>query len=109
SLGRIGNGGLEIASMDIGSTDRSQSATGQGFVDFVEAAISHFMRVVALRKQAREMETALAADIEAGKLKEEAVREVRSTIAAVKDESISMTRRASWGGSQPGFANAPDG
>jgi hypothetical protein len=39
--------GLEVVSFELGSADRGQSKTGQGFVDIVDAVFSNLVRVIA--------------------------------------------------------------
>jgi len=43
--------GLEVVSFELGSSDRSQSKTGQGFVDIPDAVIGNFLRVVENKTQ----------------------------------------------------------
>lgn len=44
--------GLEVLSFELGSSDRSQSKTRQGFVDLVDAVVSNLMRVLAQKTTA---------------------------------------------------------
>ena len=39
------NSGLKVTSLEMGSADRSQSRTGDGYVDLVDAVIGNFMRM----------------------------------------------------------------
>lgn len=47
--------GPEITSFELGRSDRTQSMTGQGFLDLVDASLENFKRVYTLRKQAAVM------------------------------------------------------
>lgn len=38
--------GLEVVSFELGSADRTQSKTGQGFVDIIDAVVSNLIRVI---------------------------------------------------------------
>ena len=69
--------GLEVVSFELGSADRGQSTTGQGFVDIVDAVFSNLIRVIShkstaatLKKQIEEQAASLSqADIKANQLK----------------------------------------
>lgn len=69
--------GLEVVSFELGSADRSQSTTGQGFIDIVDAVFSNLIRVIShksnaaiLKKQIEEQAASLSqADIKANQLK----------------------------------------
>jgi len=54
------NQGLEVVSFELGSADRSQSSTGQGFINIVDAVFSNLLRVIAHRTES----TILVKDIE---------------------------------------------
>jgi len=45
------NQGLEVISFELGSADRGQSNTGQGFLNVVDAVFSNLLRVIAHRTQ----------------------------------------------------------
>jgi hypothetical protein len=53
--------GPEVISFDIGTSDRTQSQTEQGFLDFVDAITANHMRVVKLRKEASILKSSNAA------------------------------------------------
>jgi len=69
--------GLEVVSFELGSADRGQSKTGQGFVDIVDAVVSNLIRVIGHKTSAsvlrREIEEKAAnlsqADIKSRQLK----------------------------------------
>ena len=44
--------GLEVVSFELGSADREQSKTGQGFVDIIDAVVSNLIRVVSHKSAA---------------------------------------------------------
>lgn len=44
--------GIPVTSFEVGTTDRSQSRTGQGFLNLVDASVDQFSRIVGLRKEA---------------------------------------------------------
>jgi len=44
--------GPEVVTFDIGTSDRNESLTNQGFTDFVDAVSDNYMRVVSLRQTA---------------------------------------------------------
>lgn len=44
--------GPEITSFELGRSDRTQSMTGQGYLDLVDASTENFKRIYTLRKQA---------------------------------------------------------
>lgn len=109
NLSGIEGGGLNLTSIEIGTTDRSQSATNQGFQDLVSAQIEHFQRVVKLRKAIKAMRDDLEEKVGGNKLKEEQVKAARDEISTLSDASVEMNRRASWGGTQEGHVQAADG
>jgi len=45
--------GVEITSFEVGTTDRLQSKTGQGFLNLVDASVDQFSRIVSLRKDGK--------------------------------------------------------
>lgn len=69
--------GLEVVSFELGSADREQSKTGQGFVDIVDAVFSNLIRVIGhkstaslLTKQIEEKAAEMSQqDIKAAQLK----------------------------------------
>jgi hypothetical protein len=69
--------GLEVVAFELGSADRTQSKTGQGFTDIVDAVISNLIRVIGhktsaaiLRKEIEEQVASLSqADIKAKQTK----------------------------------------
>ena len=69
--------GLEVVSFELGSADRGQSKTGQGFVDIVDAVVSNLIRVIGhktsasvLRREIEEKAASLSqADIKSRQLK----------------------------------------
>lgn len=44
--------GVPVTSFEIGTVNREQSRTGQGFLNLVDASVEQFSRIVSLRKQA---------------------------------------------------------
>ena len=44
--------GLEVVSFELGSADRTQSKTGQGFIDIVDAVVSNLIRVISHKSAA---------------------------------------------------------
>lgn len=71
------NQGLEVVAFELGSADRTQSKTGQGFVDLVDAVVSNLIRVIGhkttaavMRKEIEEQVSSLSqADIKAKQVK----------------------------------------
>jgi hypothetical protein len=52
--------GIPVTSFEIGTVDRSQSRTGQGFMNLVDASVDQFQRIIRLRKEASVLKTELA-------------------------------------------------
>jgi len=44
--------GLDLESIEVGSTDRNESRTGQGFLNFVDAGVSSLIKMLQLKTQA---------------------------------------------------------
>lgn len=71
------NQGLEVVAFELGSADRGQSKTGQGFLDLVDAVVSNLIRVIGhkttaavMRKEIEEQVSSLSqADIKAKQVK----------------------------------------
>jgi hypothetical protein len=52
--------GIPVTSFEIGTVDRGQSRTGQGFMNLVDASVDQFQRIIRLRKEASVLKTELA-------------------------------------------------
>ena len=90
--------GPEVVSMEIGRSDRSQSLTEQGFLDFVDATTENYKRIVRLRKQAdimRATNAKLAAEENwSTERKQAAAKEVSELVR------LSQQWASTWSGAQ---------
>jgi hypothetical protein len=87
--------GPEITSIEIGRANREESLTNQGFIDFVDATMTNYHRVVGLRKTADAMRTenSLAAQAEgwSSERKEAATKQVTEMIRLSQQWSNNWT------------------
>jgi cell division septum initiation protein DivIVA len=52
--------GIPVTSFEIGTVDRNQSRTGQGFLNLVDASVDQFQRIIRLRKEASVLKNEIA-------------------------------------------------
>lgn len=86
--------GLEVVSFELGSADRDQSKTGQGFVDIVDAVFSNLIRVIEHKTTA----SILAKQIEE-KAAELSQQDIKATQLKIKSEQdMSRQYPVIWSG-----------
>lgn len=87
--------GIPVTSFEVGTVDRSQSRTGQGFLNLVDASVDQFTRIVGLRKEA----TVLANELKnQSDWSQEKVKSVEERIKTLRDMSRQWT--TNWAGAQ---------
>lgn len=84
--------GVPVSSFELGTTDRSKSRTGQGFLNLVDAAVDTFTRVYSLRLEAHVL-TQKIANLPQAKVKD---------AEAKRKELVDLSRQwvSNWSGSQ---------
>jgi len=85
--------GLPVSWLEVGTSNRSRSRTGQGFTDFLDAIVSNFMRIMSTRKAAAAVMAAVSDDAEQNEIK--AAREKYNTLMAT-----SRSWASTWSGAQ---------
>ena len=87
--------GVEITSFEVGTTDRLQSKTGQGFLNLVDASVDQFSRIVSLRKDAQVLSKKIEAATDWSQDK------INAAKSAVKD-LLAQSRQwsSNWAGAQ---------
>jgi len=77
--------GIPVLKMEVGSSDRTRSATGQGFIDLVDAVVENFRRVTAMRREIRDLDAWLAneANAEAAEEQVRAQKERRDNLGTM--------------------------
>jgi stress-induced morphogen len=70
--------GLEVVSFELGTSDRSLSKTGQGFIDIVSAVTENFERVKNHKSVAKVLQDKLNASI--GSMSQEAIKKAQTEI-----------------------------
>ena len=87
--------GIPITSFELGTVDRNQSRTGQGFLNLVDASVDQFSRIVRLRKEAALLKAELAAQTSWSQVK---VKKAEDRIKAIGNMSRQWT--TNWAGAQ---------
>lgn len=87
--------GVPVTSFEVGTTDRSQSRTGQGFLNLVDASVDQFTRIVGLRKEASTLKAELGAQ---SNWSQDKVKSVEERIKTLRDMSRQWT--TNWAGAQ---------
>lgn len=87
--------GIPVTSFEIGTVDRSQSRTGQGFLNLVDAQVDQFSRIVRLRKEASILKNELAAQTDWSQSK---VKSAEDRIKTLGNMSRQWT--TNWAGAQ---------
>jgi hypothetical protein len=87
--------GVPVTSFEIGTVDRSQSRTGQGFLNLVDAAVDQFSRIVRLRKEASVLKTELTTQTNWSQAK---IKKAEDRIKVVQTMSRQWT--TNWAGAQ---------
>lgn len=87
--------GIPVTSFEIGTVDRNQSRTGQGFLNLVDASIDQFSRIIALRKEATVLKAELAAQTNWSQAK---IKKAEDRIKACQNMSRQWT--TNWAGAQ---------
>lgn len=87
--------GVPVTSFEVGTVDRSQSRTGQGFLNLVDASVDQFARIVGLRKEASVLKAELSAQTD---WSQDKVKSVEDRIKTLRDMSRQWT--TNWAGAQ---------
>ena len=87
--------GIPITSFELGTVDRNQSRTGQGFLNLVDASVDQFSRIVRLRKEAALLKAELASQTSWSQVK---VKKAEDRIKAIGNMSRQWT--TNWAGAQ---------
>lgn len=87
--------GIPVTSFEIGTVDRNQSRTGQGFLNLVDATVEQFQRIVRLRKEASILKAELAAQTNWNQTK---VKKAEDRIKVLQNMSRQWT--TNWAGAQ---------
>ena len=84
--------GVPVSAFELGTTERSKSRTGQGFVNLVDAAVDTFQRVYALRLEAHVLSQKIS-ELPQAKVKEAEEK---------KKDLLALSRQwaSNWSGSQ---------
>ena len=95
--------GLEVVSFELGSADREQSKTGQGFIDIPDAVISNLIRVLGNKKTI----AVLTQQNENGGLSQEQIK----ANSALIDANREMSRQypTTWTGASKQINTLPSG
>lgn len=87
--------GIPITSFEIGTVDRNQSRTGQGFLNLVDASVEQFQRIIRLRKEASVIKTELATQTDWSQKK------IKAAEDRIKDlGNMSRQWTTNWAGAQ---------
>ena len=87
--------GIPVTSFEIGTVNREQSRTGQGFLNLIDASVDQFSRIVALRKEATILKAALASQTN---WKQEKIKQTEDRIKACQNMARQWT--TNWAGAQ---------
>lgn len=87
--------GVPVTSFEIGSVDRSQSRTHQGFLNLVDASVDQFQRIVRLRKDAVTLKNELTTQTNWSQAKIKKAEERLKTLQA-----MSRQWTTNWAGAQ---------
>jgi hypothetical protein len=85
--------GISVTEFELGTTDRSQSRTGQGFLNLTDSIVNQFERIITMRKEAR---------ILSGPAKEnEKQTSITNRHAAAKEKlKLAKQWNSNWAGAQ---------
>ena len=87
--------GVPVTSFEVGTVDRKQSRTGQGFLNLVDAQVDQFSRIVGLRKKASELSASIAAQTD---WSQDKIKKAEATVKVLRDMSRQWT--TNWAGAQ---------
>lgn len=87
--------GIPVTSFELGTVDRGQSRTGQGFLNLVDATVDQFSRIVRLRKEASILKAELAAQTNWAQAK---IKKAEDRIKVLGNMSRQWT--TNWAGAQ---------
>ena len=87
--------GVPVTSFEIGTVNREQSKTGQGFLNLVDASMDQFQRIVSLRKEASILKAELTAQTSWSQNK---VQKANDRIKELNNMSRQWT--TNWAGAQ---------
>jgi hypothetical protein len=87
--------GIPVTSFEIGTVERSQSRTGQGFMNLVDASVDQFQRIIRLRKEASVLKAELTAQTDWAQKK---IKAAEDRIKVLGNMSRQWT--TNWAGAQ---------
>ena len=87
--------GIPVTSFEIGTVDRAQSRTGQGFLNLVDASVDQFQRIVRLRKEAAVLKAELASQTDWAQKKIKAAEDRLKVLG-----NMSRQWTTNWAGAQ---------
>jgi len=87
--------GVPVTSFEVGTVDRKQSRTGQGFLNLVDAQVEQFSRIVGLRKKASELSATITSQTD---WSQDKVKKAEATVKTLRDMSRQWT--TNWAGAQ---------
>lgn len=87
--------GVPVTSFEVGTVDRSQSRTGQGFLNLVDASVEQFSRIVGLRKEAATLKNAMVAQTD---WSQDQIKTAEERIKVLRNMSREWT--TNWAGAQ---------
>ena len=87
--------GVPVTSFEIGTVDRKQSRTGQGFLNLVDAQVDQFSRIVSLRKKASELSGMVTTQTD---WSQDKIKKAEATLKVLRDMSRQWT--TNWAGAQ---------
>jgi hypothetical protein len=87
--------GVPVTSFEVGTVDRKQSRTGQGFLNLVDAQVDQFSRIVGLRKNANELASEITTQ---SNWSQDKIKKAESRLKVLRDMSRQWT--TNWAGAQ---------
>lgn len=87
--------GIPVTSFEVGTVNREQSRTNQGFLNLVDASVDQFNRIVGLRKEASLLKQALTEQTDWSQKK---IKDTENRMKTVND--MSRQWRSNWSGAQ---------
>lgn len=87
--------GIPVTSFEIGTVDRNQSRTGQGFLNLIDASVDQFQRIVRLRKEAAVLKAELASQTDWAQKKIKAAEDRLKVLG-----NMSRQWTTNWSGAQ---------
>lgn len=99
--------GLPISHFEIGSSDRTQSRTGQGFEDILQSQFDNWQRIIKGRVEVMKLRLELDEMRKDDKILPEDLRELEDQVALKRRQTTRWVNN--WGGAQVGMTVENDG